>query len=61
LAVAWAVPGLSIDPEGETVARYEAQYAIFRELYPTTCHLMHRLSDLDRTGEATHDVSTTDQ
>jgi xylulokinase len=61
LAAAWAVPGSPIDPEGETVARYEAQYAIFRELYPTTRHLMHRLADLDRTGEATHDVSATDQ
>ena len=61
LAAAWAVPGSPIDPEGETAMRYEAQYAIFRELYPITRHLMHRLADLDRAGEATHDVSTTDQ
>jgi xylulokinase len=59
LAAAWAAPGSPIDPEGETMARYEAQYAIFRELYPTTRHLMHRLADLDRTGEATSDLSRT--
>jgi hypothetical protein len=61
LAAAWAVPGWPIDPEPGAAARYEAQYAIFRELYPITRHLMHRLADLDRTGEATHDVSATDQ
>jgi xylulokinase len=59
LAAAWAVPGSPIDPEPEPGARYEAQYAIFRELYPATRHLMHRLSDLDRTGEATDAVSRT--
>jgi xylulokinase len=57
LAAAWAEPGRPIDPEPGCLARYESQYAIFRELYPTTRHLMHRLSGLDRTGEATTDVS----
>jgi xylulokinase len=57
LAAAWAAPGWPIDPEPGAVARYEAQYAIFRELYPTTRELMHRLSDLDRTSEATGEVS----
>ncbi len=51
LAAAWVDPGRPIDPEPEVVARYQAQYAIFRELYPTTRHLMHRLADLDRTEE----------
>jgi xylulokinase len=55
----WAAPGRPIDPEPEPRARYEAQYAIFRELYPATRHLMHRLTDLDRTGEAKGDVSQT--
>jgi xylulokinase len=57
LAAAWAPPGSPIDPEPESVARYEAQYAIFRELYPATRHLMHRLTALERSGEATTDVS----
>jgi xylulokinase len=57
LAAAWAAPGSPIDPEPGLLARYESQYAIFRELYPATRHLMHRLADLDRTGEATSDVS----
>ena len=57
LAAAWAPPGLPIDPEPEPVARYESQYAIFRELYPATRHLMHRVTALDRTSAATSDVS----
>jgi xylulokinase len=57
LAAAWAAPGWPIDPEPEPAARYEAQYAIFRELYPATRHLMHRLTDGERTGEATSEVS----
>jgi xylulokinase len=57
LAVAWAVPGRAIDPEPGAAARYEAQYAIFRELYPATRALMHRLTDLERTGKATGDLS----
>jgi xylulokinase len=52
LAAAWAEPGRPIDPEPEALARYEAQYAIFRELYPATRHLMHGLADLERTGPA---------
>jgi hypothetical protein len=48
---------LPIDPEPEPVARYESQYAIFRELYPATRHLMHRVTALDRTSAATSDVS----
>ncbi len=61
LATAWATPGWRIDPEPGTAARYEAQYAIFRELYPATRHLMHRLTDLDRTSAPTSDVTQTDQ
>jgi xylulokinase len=57
LAVAWADPGLPIDPEPEAVPRYQAQYAIFCELYPLTRHLMHRLADLDRTSAPAADVS----
>jgi xylulokinase len=49
LAAAWADPGAPIEPEPAAVSRYEAQYAIFRELYPSTRHLMHRLAELDRT------------
>jgi xylulokinase len=49
LAAAWAAPGRPIDPEPQSVARYEPHYAIFRELYPATRHLMHRLTDLERT------------
>jgi xylulokinase len=48
LAAAWADPGMPIDPHPEATLRYEAQYAIFQELYPVTRHLMHRLADLDR-------------
>jgi xylulokinase len=59
LASEWAAPGCPIDPEPGPLARYESQYAIFRELYPATRHLMHRLTDLDRTGEATSDVIQT--
>jgi xylulokinase len=57
LAADWAEPSWSIDPEPGLVARYEAQYAIFRELYPATRHLMHRLTDLDRNSDWTTDVS----
>jgi xylulokinase len=57
LAAAWGPPGAPIDPEPEAVARYESHYAIFRELYPATRHLMHRLTDLDRTSAATSAVS----
>ena len=57
LAAAWAPPGSPIDPEPEPAVRYEARYAIFRELYPATCHLMHRLTELERTGERTSAVS----
>jgi sugar (pentulose or hexulose) kinase len=57
LASEWAAPHCPIDPEPGTVARYESQYSIFRELYPATRDLMHRLTDLDRTGEDTSDVS----
>jgi xylulokinase len=56
LAAAWAPPGAPIDPEPDAVARYESHYAIFRELYPATRHLMHRLTDLERTGAAARDV-----
>jgi xylulokinase len=59
LAATWAPPGRPIDPEPKAVARYESQYAIFRELYPATRHLMHRLTDLDRPGEATSEVRQT--
>ena len=52
LAAAWAPPGRPIDPDPEAVARYEAQYAIFQDLYPATRELMHRLSGLDRSGAA---------
>lgn len=48
LAADWAAPGVVIEPEPAAVLRYEAQYGIFRELYPTTRHLMHRLAELDR-------------
>jgi xylulokinase len=61
LATAWAPPGWPINPEPGPVARYEAQYAIFRELYPATRHLMHRLTDLDRTSAATSNVSQSSQ
>jgi xylulokinase len=57
LAADWAEPCWSIDPEPGLVARYEAQYAIFRELYPATRHLMHRLTDLSRETESTTEVS----
>ena len=57
LAATWAPPGSPIDPEPEALARYEARYAIFRELYPATRHLMHRLTDLERTDEAPSDLS----
>jgi xylulokinase len=56
LAAAWAPPGRTIDPEPAPVARYQAQYAIFRELYPATRHLMHRLTGLDRGGDAANEV-----
>lgn len=59
LAAAWSPPGSPIDPEPGPAARYEAQYAIFRELYPATRHLMQRLTDLERTGQATSEVSAT--
>jgi xylulokinase len=48
LAAEWAVAGTPIEPEPETAARYELHYAVFRELYPATRLLMHRLADLDR-------------
>ena len=51
VATAWADPGVPVDPEPETALRYEAQYAIFREVYPVTRHLMHRLADLDRAAD----------
>jgi xylulokinase len=57
LAAAWAAPGWPIDPEPGPAAHYESQYAIFRELYPATRHLMHRLTALDRTSAATSDVN----
>ena len=57
LAVEWAPSGRPVNPEPGPVARYESQYAIFRELYPATRHLMHRLTDLDRSGESTSGVS----
>ncbi len=57
LAAAWAPPGRTIDPEPAPVARYELQYAIFRELYPATRHLMHRLTDLDRSRMTTGEIS----
>jgi xylulokinase len=60
LAASWAGPRWPIDPEPEPVARYEAQYAIFRELYPATRHLMRQLTDLDRAGAAMSGVSQTD-
>ena len=50
LAADWAEPGRPIDPAPETHDRYEAHYAIYREIYPATRHLMHRLTDLDRTS-----------
>ena len=59
LAAAWAPPGSPIDPQPALLPRYQAQYAIFRDLYPATRHLMHRLTDLERTGEATSDLSPT--
>jgi xylulokinase len=57
LAADWAEPCWPIDPEPGLIARYEAQYAIFRELYPATRHLMHRLANLDRAAEATTDIT----
>ena len=57
LAAEWAPPGRTIDPEPGPIARYQSQYAIFRELYPATRHLMHRLGDLDRSGEPASGVS----
>jgi xylulokinase len=57
LAAAWAPDGAQIDPKPEPVARYEAQYAIFRELYPATRHLMRRLTDLDRPGDTQSGLS----
>lgn len=57
LAAAWAPPGQPIDPEPGAIARYEAHYAVFRDLYPATRHLMHRLSELDRSGARTRDVN----
>jgi xylulokinase len=59
LPAAWAAPGRPVDPEPGFPARYEAQYAIFRDLYPATRHLMHRLTELDRTSAATSDFSET--
>jgi xylulokinase len=53
LAADWAGPGRVIEPEPATVRRYDAQYRIFRELYPVTRHLMHRLADLGRTDAST--------
>ena len=50
LAEAWAPPGRRIDPEPGPVTRYEAQYMIYRGLYPATRELMHRLGELDRDG-----------
>lgn len=61
LAAEWTTPGRPIDPEPGIAARYESQYAIFRELYPATRHLMHRLTDMDRTSETTAKVSPSDR
>jgi hypothetical protein len=47
---------VSIEPEPKAVSRLEAQYAIFRELYPVTRHLMHRLADLDRPGVGSNEI-----
>jgi xylulokinase len=60
LAAAWAPPGSPIEPEPGAVARYETQFAIFRDLYPATRHLMHRLTDLDRPSDAMSNVSKSD-
>ncbi|HZA67943.1 MAG TPA: xylulokinase [Geminicoccaceae bacterium] len=57
LAAEWSRPCWSIDPEPPLVARYQAQYAIFRELYPATRHLMHRLTGLDRESGSTTEVT----
>jgi xylulokinase len=56
LAAAWSAPGVPIEPEPKAVSRLEAQYAIFRELYPVTRHLMHRLADLDRPGVGSNEI-----
>ena len=58
LAADWAGPGVVIEPDPAAVPRYNAQYAIFREVYPATRHLMHRLADLDRPVAVSDDTWT---
>ena len=43
IASAWARCGEEIAPEPSNVALYESRYRIFRDLYPATQTLMHRL------------------
>ncbi|MCB9946746.1 MAG: xylulokinase [Rhodospirillaceae bacterium] len=43
VARAWARSGAEIAPEPANVALYESRYRIFRDLYPATQALMHRL------------------
>ena len=35
-----------LEPRDETRARYDEMYAIYREFYPRTADLMHRLADI---------------
>ncbi len=44
IASAWAERGAEIRPDPSTVALYDARYRIFRDLYPATRSLMHRLA-----------------
>lgn len=43
IATAWAQCGDEVMPEPANVALYESRYQIFRDLYPATRTLMHRL------------------
>ncbi len=43
IARAWAVCGEDVVPEPSNVALYESRYRIFRDIYPATRTLMHRL------------------
>ena len=43
LARAWARSGEEIQPEPANVALYRSRYEVYRELYPATRDLMHRL------------------
>jgi xylulokinase len=42
----WVHTERVVEPDPAATARYEAPYAIFRELYPATRDLQHRLADL---------------